>query len=335
MDTATPQSETPPAAGRPSAGQPGPVLAFWQRDPEARLGLRRPGRFTDTSLALTGILAAGATALVYIGLHFIRESWLGHLFLDRGPVQYGITFLGCWCLAILHIKRLKLKVQREALALSIVPRARDFVLAPSTAKVVLRRMDALVDNPRHFVLLNRIELALSNLSNIGRISDVSEILATQAANDEDRMASSYAMVRGFIWAIPVLGFIGTVLGLSEAIGSFTAVLAQGVDIDQLTGALRNVTAGLATAFDTTLLGLVAALVLHLLTTGLTKKEEDFLHECKEYCHVYIVGKLRLVLPSEVEAGAAAGGGASVPGETGPGPAVGGLPSADNPAGGGP
>jgi biopolymer transport protein ExbB/TolQ len=155
-----------------------------------------------------------------------------------------------------------------------------------------------VDNPKHFVLLNRIELALSNLSHIGRISDVSEILVTQAENDEARMASSYALARGFIWAIPVLGFIGTVVGLSQAIGSFTGVLGQSVEISQLTDALRNVTAGLSTAFDTTLLGLLGALFLHLAATALVKKEEDFLHECQEYCHLYIVGKLRLYTPGE-------------------------------------
>lgn len=42
------------------------------------------------------------------------------------------------------------------------------------------------------------------------------------------METSYALVQGFVWAIPVLGFIGTVVGLSQAIGGFTAVL-QGVD----------------------------------------------------------------------------------------------------------
>jgi biopolymer transport protein ExbB/TolQ len=293
-----------PAFGLPEDGREN-MLIFWKRDPEARLGVR-PGRFTDTNLALTTALGLFATAVVYTGLNFVRNTMVGQIFLGRGWVQYAITFLACWCLAILQIKRLKLRVQRDALGLSIVPRARDFVLAPSTAKVVLRRMDGLVDNPKHFVLLNRIELALSNLSHIGRISDVSEILVTQAENDEARMVSSYAIARGLIWAVPVLGFIGTVLGLSQAIGSFTGVLAQGADISQLTDALGNVTAGLSTAFDTTLLGLLAALLLHLLTTALVKREEDFLHECHEYCHLYIVGKLRLYSPGEGDTDAGAG-----------------------------
>ena len=35
------------------------------------------------------------------------------------------------------------------------------------------------------------------------------------------MDTSYLMLSGFVWAIPVLGFIGTVLGLSDAICDFS------------------------------------------------------------------------------------------------------------------
>jgi hypothetical protein len=46
----------------------------------------------------------------------------------------------------------------------------------------------------------------------------------------------------------VLGFIGTVIGLSEAIGQFSGVLGASSDVDQISQALRGVTGGLATAF---------------------------------------------------------------------------------------
>ena len=107
------------------------------------------------------------------------------------------------------------------------------------------------------------------------------------------METSYALVQGFVWAIPVLGFIGTVLGLSMAIGSFTAVLGTGQDVSAITGALGNVTAGLATAFDTTLVALVAALVIQLLMVMTKKSEEEFLDEAMEHGIRNVVGRLRL------------------------------------------
>ncbi|MCK5803283.1 MAG: MotA/TolQ/ExbB proton channel family protein [Lentisphaeria bacterium] len=216
------------------------------------------------------------------------------MLMERGQIPYFITFLTTWSLGILWVKSMKLKLQRKALQLPIMPSAADYVLAPRTAPIILRRIYAMVDNPRHFVVLNRIEAALSNLRNIGRISDVSEILTTQAGNDDDHMVSSYSLVKGFVWAIPVLGFVGTVLGLSEAIGSFGGVLSKSEDLANLTIALKDVTAGLSVAFDTTLLGLVASLFVQLLIVTLMKREEDFLHDCTEFCHIQVVGRLRLL-----------------------------------------
>src|SRR5690606_19308079 len=118
--------------------------------------------------------------------------------------------------------------------------------------------------------------------------------------DESTMETSYSLLVGFIWAIPVLGFIGTVLGLSEAIGGFGAVLGESHDISQIANSLRTVTGGLATAFETTLEALVAALAIQILFTFLRKSEEEFLDECAEYCQVHVVNRLRMT-PFDTEA----------------------------------
>ena len=126
------------------------------------------------------------------------------------------------------------------------------------------------------------------------MTDVDEILRSQAEHDESIMESSYAIVRGLIWAIPVLGFIGTVLGLSNAIGGFSNVLASAGEMSEISAALKGVTAGLATAFDTTLVALVAALLLQMITTVVHKNEQEFLDSCTEYCHRHIVNRLRIM-----------------------------------------
>jgi biopolymer transport protein ExbB/TolQ len=57
--------------------------------------------------------------------------------------------------------------------------------------------------------------------------------------------------------------------------------------------LKDVTAGLSTAFETTLVGLVFALILHLLADLVQQRETDFLDECNDYCHAHVVSKLRI------------------------------------------
>ena len=174
-----------------------------------------------------------------------------------------------------------------------------FALTPDTAPRVLERLYAVVDNPKHFLLFARIELALANLKNLRRISDLDEVLRAQAENEENSMESSYTNVKGFIWAIPVLGFIGTVLGLSSAFNEFRTLMAGSSDMNQIKEGLKGVTTGLSIAFETTMVSLAAALILQMLVNAVKKGEEDFLDECKDYSLRHIVTKLRVSEPESL------------------------------------
>ena len=154
--------------------------------------------------------------------------------------------------------------------------------------------------PKKFLLLNRIQTALSNFRNLGRVTDVDEMLRSQADLDESSMQTSYSLLRGFIWAVPVLGFIGTVVGLSKAIGKFGDAVGNSSDAEALKEQLPQVTNGLHMAFDTTLIALLFALLLQLLVTFLHKNEEEFLDDCSEYCQKNVVSKLR-IMPFDAEA----------------------------------
>ncbi|MBF0377216.1 MAG: MotA/TolQ/ExbB proton channel family protein [Desulfamplus sp.] len=281
------------------------ILQWEKMDIEEKMGVSG-GKYTDVNLTLTFCFAT----LLFFGFYTPQFYYsdispyisnvvtvpihnITALFLERGITPFFIVFFSCWSIAILFIKWRKVIFQQKALSLMVVPQTADFELTKDTAKTILSRMYGLVDDPKHFVLLNRIERSLANLKNIGLIAEVSEVLRAQAQNDEDQMESSYALVKGFVWAIPVLGFIGTVLGLSQAIGSFGTVLIKNQGLEYLKTSLQEITSGLSVAFDTTLIALVAALCIQLIMIGLKKKEESFLDDCNDYCHANIISKLRL------------------------------------------
>jgi len=273
-------------------------LDWTRRDIEQRLFPGAGGRYTRVNGFLSGLIGIVLAVAFYAVLTTtsLANTQFGLVFLDRGPTQHAVVVLFCWSLVILLFKCSKLRLQRRALDLRVLPDEPGFVISTSTVEQVLRRIHEIADDPRNFMVLNRVEVALSNLRNLGAVGDVEEILRSQASQDESQMETSYALIQGFVWAIPVLGFIGTVLGLSMAIGSFTAVLGTGQDVSAITGALGNVTAGLATAFDTTLVALVAALVIQLLMVMTKKSEEEFLDEAMEYGLRNVVGRLRLESP---------------------------------------
>ena len=236
------------------------LLSWSQDDIENRFGFKG-GRYTDVNqtfvFLLGGLLAAATYALaIFVFKPTPGLSRLATMLL-RPTNQFAIIpatvffFVG---VAILIVKTKKVNFQMRSLTLAAVPTEPEFIVTEKTAATVLARTQELVDHPRHFVLFNRIYRALSNLKNMGQINDVSSILRAQAENDEAEVASSYTLLNGLVWGIPVLGFIGTVLGLSLAIGRFTATLQAAGDLSLIRASLQGVTGGLATAFETTLIG---------------------------------------------------------------------------------
>ena len=268
-----------------------PKLSFNRLDIEKRFGFPA-GRFTQAGAVLSILCAALLSVAFYAGLIPLEGSWIAQTFKERGYVPYLIVFFFFWSLMILLVKSRKIKVQRRAIGVDVVPSDPEFVLRSATVDPVIERLHEVTDDPSHFLLFNRILIAASTLKNMGRVTDIADVLRGQAEIDEAVVESSYTVVRGLIWAIPVLGFIGTVMGLSDAIGSFGAVLADTSEIDALKPALQKVTGGLATAFETTLQALIAALILHMCLTLLKRSEEQMLDGFTDYCQNHIVRRLR-------------------------------------------
>lgn len=270
-----------------------PEISWALQDIENKIGVSG-GRFTKVNTLFSFSLATVLTLVFYAMLILFEGTRFAEMFTSRGFTPYVIVLLTLWCLVIIGLKHRKLSLQRKALGLQLVPVTSDFVLSVSTVGQIFENMMVKVDEPKRFVLLNRIQIALSNLKNLGNVSDIDEILRSQSETDESTMETSYSLLRGFVWAIPILGFIGTVMGLSTAIGGFGEVLGTKSDVGEIAASLKVVTGGLSTAFETTLLALVCALCIQLLITFLKKGEEEFLDECAEYCQRYIVSKLRIM-----------------------------------------
>ncbi|MEM7416682.1 MAG: MotA/TolQ/ExbB proton channel family protein [Gemmatimonadota bacterium] len=105
-----------------------------------------------------------------------------------------------------------------------------------------------------------------------------ELLRHQSDLDADTAAAGYRTSKLFIWAMPILGFVGTVLGISLAVGGFSEFLTTNLnieDVSRVTSELGNVASGLSFAFDTTLLGLLAGLVANVMSSIVQKRDERF------------------------------------------------------------
>jgi len=245
------------------------------------------------------MFASVILAIIYGLAYYWRDQYpdiskgMGIKAYDGIPIY--IIALSVWSLAILAFKYFKIRSQRKSLRILVVPTSAGFFLSPSTVDQVIEKIESSVENPRRFMLFNRILLVLKSIRNVGRIADIDDMLSSSADADDIRIDNSYTVVRGFIWAIPVLGFIGTILGLTKTIKSFGAVLKTGEDGKSginISG-MQEAISGLDTAFYTTGIALVSALFIHLLLTFIRKSDDDLLDDTREYCKTHIVARVRV------------------------------------------
>lgn len=271
----------------------------WELEDIERKFWLKGGKQTNVSPLLSFVFGLVFVAAFYGILSLFPHAYFAKIWRELGWVPYAIALTFFWGLAVILIKWRKLVLQRRALDVRVVPLDYGFVLSPQSADQILEKLYKSVHDPERFMLFNRILRALSNLKNMGRVSDVEVIIRAQSDMDHNVLDSSYTILKGMIWSMPVLGFIGTVLGLSVAIGGFGSVLAAGGEMSELRDSLRGVVGGLSVAFGTTFEGLITTLILQIVLSFFRKAEEEFHESCDDYCHRYIVSKLRLV-PNQAE-----------------------------------
>ena len=273
----------------------------WRRDDfERRFGFEGAPYF-KVGFVLPFLMAVLGTIAFYFTLVYVPDCAFKRMFVERGWTQYAVVLLGLQTFFTLWIKTRKIKLQRAPLKTSIFPDDESFEFSVDTVDVVADKIAQLAESPKDFLLYRRALQALVCLRNIGQISEVDSLFSSQAERDENASETSYALVSGFLWAIPILGFVGTVMGLSNAIGGFTGALSATTnDMSELTDALRDVTSGLSTAFETTLVALTVALALQLFATFTRRAEEDLLDDISDYCAANIATKIQAKSVSATE-----------------------------------
>ncbi|WP_269524828.1 MotA/TolQ/ExbB proton channel family protein [Coraliomargarita parva] len=258
-------------------------LVFEEQELEARLGFQ-PGKYTNPNKTLAFLIAGVLWFAFYTALHFlppeIRSHRLVSIFTERGSIQYITSYAFLWGLILVWLKSRKAEVQSSALRILLNKNFGCYRFAPDNAEQWHTWVNRLADKPQKYMLLNRLRVAFASLANMRDPGGLPEILNHHAESDELQIESSYSLIQTLLYAIPVLGFIGTVLGLGNAIGGFGHTLSAGTEnLNGLIESLQAVAGGLSVAFDTTLLALIASLILQIYTSFERAQESAFLEDC--------------------------------------------------------
>jgi biopolymer transport protein ExbB/TolQ len=228
-----------------------------------------------------------------------EESFLGNLTPERlgrlllGPEQIACYCCFVWASFILLNRYLEVRRQRRAFKLDLLPTEEGVRILPEDGRPLLRKVDEISNRRGPFILANMIRLALGKYAVSRSGQDVSETVRTQAEVDLGRFVSSMSTVNYLAWALPALGFLGTVRGLSGSLG-----MASHIDEQAF---IENVSKHLTVAFDCTLVALVLSLVVMFWLHRVQRDEEALVIDCRQYCLENLVNRLYDLEPIGEEA----------------------------------
>ena len=295
--------QTPDAATTPAVS-----LATEKHQAAHQASLTRLRQTEDNLFLLKSLfLALVFTAVFYeiFPLPLFSEQRLVDLF--DNWVSETIVGMTAWSLFLLGFKYLRFRREQQAdtlfahatvkavFAQGVFPRDMDQVLARLNSALAALAPKGIARTTIHQRVLALLRFVRATPTK----EALQDMLNHHAEVAYKRMEASYVVLQVFIWAIPILGFIGTVLGIAQAVyefSDFIQTVEQGAQFNtQMRTALGGVTGGLAVAFNTTFLALVLVIPVMLATTFLQKLEEEMLLTVEEYCMEEILPHLQLTL----------------------------------------
>jgi biopolymer transport protein ExbB/TolQ len=201
-----------------------------------------------------------------------------------GPEQVACYVCFTWAGFILLSRYLEYRRQRRAFRLGLLPTDEGARILPEDARPLQRKVDQLTGR-RPYILANLIRMALGKYAISRSGQDASEAIRTQAEVDLGRLVTGMATVHYLAWAIPALGFLGTVRGLAMSMG-----MAGKTDLD-INTFLGEATTHLNVAFDCTLVALALSLPVMFFIHSVQRDEEALVIDCQQYCLEHLLNRL--------------------------------------------
>lgn len=217
-----------------------------------------PRRSSHHSGAAPSVFAALMLALAFafpLALMVFNRT----LMFERGWHQFAGT--GVYLCAVLMLGREWLRLRRNEAA---------FAAAPGQLRDLVEGRP--IPESDHRMLPSRLrQLGGSARSSVAQLMELNREVS---GLDQERTAGRFVLTRYILYLMPVIGFMGTVEGISRALMEISIALPMVKELDGFLGNLTLVTGALQIAFDSTLLALFLSAALMFVQTIVYRQAED-------------------------------------------------------------
>jgi len=250
---------------------------------------------------LAGVLGVvvGLVASAYLAFGSNPGSLGAQMFEAKGTITAVPVLIQCfffWAVVICVVRWLRLR-RIEALSNPALMAEVNRALSASTPTAVAVQLETPIATASP--LLRRVRAVLRQWALRPGVPNANLVLQEHVAQDEESVRVGYGWVRAFVWVLPVLGLIGTAIGVAIAVGGFATFLGGEVeDVRIVKQHIVEVTSGLSFAFLMTLEGLLTALLAMLACSALQTREERLLSRVQRKITETFLPALQRFAPAE-------------------------------------
>ncbi len=198
--------------------------------------------------------------------------------------QESCFILMLWAMSIMGLKAREASREWHLLRQEFIPVAEGMSILPEDTREYTRAVQALEPEVGDCLLPRALLAALQRFASTRNVQDVAEAVRGVCDAEAERLESELSMIRYIAWAIPSIGFIGTVRGIGDALGqAYQAVQ----------GDIAGVTASLGVAFNSTFIALVISIVLMFLLHQLQLVQERLVLATQTYCDQRLIRHMQV------------------------------------------
>jgi len=198
--------------------------------------------------------------------------------------QESCVILALWAIAIIGYKAWQGRLERRLLSRDLINVPEGMRILPEDVREHARQLEALPPAEGQCLLPRALLVALYRFGATRNVQDVSEAARGVCEGEADRLDSELSMLRYVAWAIPAIGFIGTVRGIGDALGEAHKAV---------TGDVSGVTEGLGVAFNSTLIALLISIVIMFLLHQLQLAQERLVLDSETYLDQYLIRHMQV------------------------------------------
>jgi biopolymer transport protein ExbB/TolQ len=225
------------------------------------------------TISQSPILWGGAfTVGFYAAIPYLpRYQEMAQRYFCSHPLEYATTYLFFVGIAVLVFKALAVGTEKAALRFELFEKIDEADL--EFADELKNRIQSIPGQFHNSWFISRMRDIAHYLRPGQSQESVEEHIRYLADRAADKLHGSYALVRTVTWAVPILGFLGTVIGITMAIAN--------ISLTELQTSLSEVVGGLSVSFDTTALALTLSLILVFASFLVERMEQQILSEVED------------------------------------------------------